>query len=111
MCLASVLLVWALDPLIYVLARRLPPTRFGAHYPLTRGELNPYEAEWRSEFMRDLQARPPVQIVIADHDQNNLLPKSSLYYIDDFPEFRQFLVQHYRGAGSAGRFHILSRVQ
>ena len=101
------MLVWALDPLVYYLSRRLPPSRFGAHYPLTRGPLNPYEAEWREEFMRDLRANPPARIVIADHDQNNLLPKASIYYIEDFPEFRAFLVENYRGEGNAGRFHIL----
>jgi hypothetical protein len=104
------ILVWAMDPLIYYLAERLPPSRFGAHYPLTRGELNPFEAEWRREFMQDLEAHPPVRIVIADHDQNNLLTKSSLDYIDDFPELRAFLVESYTPEGDAGRFNILRRV-
>ena len=101
------ILVWALDPLIYYLAQRMPPSRFGAHYPLTRGELNPFEAEWRRQFMQDLAARPPARIVIADHDENNLLPKSSFHYIDDFPEFRSYLVQGYTSEATAGRFYIL----
>ena len=59
---------------------------------------------------RDLRANPPATIVVAEHDQNNLLAKASLYYIEDFPEFRAFLVENYRGEGAVGRFHVLMPV-
>jgi 4-amino-4-deoxy-L-arabinose transferase-like glycosyltransferase len=106
------IMVWALDPLINYLAERMPPSRFAGHYPLTRGELNPYEAEWRREFMQDIKAHPPELFLIADHDQNNLMPMSSLHYIDEFPEFKAFLSENYKPEGNTGtdRFYTLRRV-
>jgi hypothetical protein len=102
-------LVWALDPVINYLSGRMPPTRFGVHYPLTRGARNPFENEWRRRFLADLEARPPAAVVVADGDGNNLLPKPSIRYLDDFPVFRRWLQRNYTPDIRAGRYYVWRR--
>jgi 4-amino-4-deoxy-L-arabinose transferase-like glycosyltransferase len=101
--------VWAIDPLIHFLSQRMPPSRFGGHFMLTRGARNPLEAKYRAEYMADLEERSPAMIVVADRDTNNLLDKPSIRSIDDFPAFREYLNRHYRPDVQVGRFYLWRR--
>jgi len=87
--------VWGFDPLINYLSGRRPPTRFGFDYPLTRGATNPFDDAYRREFMADLRAGPPLYIIVADKDANNLMGKTSKEYLGQFPELQGLLDEGY----------------
>jgi len=101
--------VWAFDPLINYVSARRSPTRFGYLYPLVGGDRNPYQTEWRREFMQVLRAGPPTYVVVGRADRNNLMSKTSLQYLEDFPEFRSYLLEAYRVEAEAGRYMIMRR--
>lgn len=89
------LVVWGFDPLINYDAGRDTPTRFGYHYPLTREPLQDLQVQWREEFLRDVKQHPPLYVVVADNDPNNLTPRTSRDYLDRFPEFERWVVTGY----------------
>ncbi|MBN1991574.1 MAG: glycosyltransferase family 39 protein [Anaerolineae bacterium] len=88
-------LVWGFEVLVNYLSGRPSPTRFGYNYPLSRGRENVVEQAYRAEFMQALQANPPLYILILDQDVNNLMPKTSRQFLNDFPEFKSYLNNHY----------------
>ena len=89
-------LVWGFEPIINYLADRRSPTRFGFHYPLTRGAQNPFEAAYRREFMAKLSQEPPLYVLVADFDQSNLQPQSSKELLRLFVELNDFVEKNYR---------------
>jgi len=101
--------VWAFDPLINYLSGRLSPSRFGYLYPLVGGDRNPFQTGWRREFMHVLRAEPPAYVVVGRADGNDLMSKTSLEYLEDFPEFQSYLLEGYRVEGEVGRYMILRR--
>jgi hypothetical protein len=88
-------LVWAFDPVIYYLAGRHSPTRYGHPYPLAMVKGNPCLAQWRREFMQDLERRPPAMIVVGVRDSVNVTGRTSEAVLREFPAFRRFLTESY----------------
>jgi len=97
--------LFGFDALLYFLADRLPPTRFGYDYPIV-GDIAPYREREREELLRDLRRNPPVQIVVEHRDANNLMRYSSNISLLSFPELQQFLRENYRPRASTARFDI-----
>ncbi len=57
--------IWGFEPLTLFLAGREAPTRFVFAVPLVSSWT---PARWQEEFMRDLEARPPVLFGVMRHD-------------------------------------------
>ena len=102
-------LVWGFEPIINYLAGRRSPTRFGFHYPLTRGAQNPFEVSYRREFMEKLAQGPPLYILVVDFDQNNLQPLSSKELLQQFVELKNFVEKNYRLETVIEHFEIWRR--
>ncbi len=88
-------LVWGFEPLSNYLSGRRPPTRFGYHYPLTADPQNRYVRRYRKEFLEALRSHPPAYVVVFDQDPNNLTPRPSRAYLEDFAELSAFLRSGY----------------
>ncbi|HEY3398913.1 MAG TPA: glycosyltransferase family 39 protein [Armatimonadota bacterium] len=103
-------LVWGFEPQIYYLADRRCPTRFGFDYPLyAAAERDPaLGAKWQGEFLRDLNAHPPTYLVVADNDQNDLLPLTSRALWESRPELVAFR-EGYRAEVALGIFTLWRR--
>ena len=93
---ADTVFVWGFEPLIYFLADRAPASRFLYTVPLVTA-WSP--AEWRAEFVRDLEEKGPPFIVVA---HNDVLPwmtgrrDDSAAQVHSFGEFRSLLEGRYR---------------
>lgn len=99
-------LVWGFDVMVNYLSGRSSPSRFGYNYPLVRGSENVFEPAYRAEFMQNLQANPPRYILILDEDKNDLLKKTSREYVNDFPEFKDYLNTEYQLETTIEHFSI-----
>ena len=104
--------VWGYEPLVYYLADRRPASRFYATYPLvirTPGaELTPLQLRWREEFMRDLEHVYPAYIAVVRDDDWWWSPArmTSEQLLNDFPEWKMFIENHYVPEYEIGRFLI-----
>jgi hypothetical protein len=87
--------LWGFDALVYFLADRQAPTRFGFSYPLVVDATEPRRQK-RDELMRDLCKEPPAMFLVQTHDGNNLTTRSSGELLAEFPALQQFLDDHYR---------------
>jgi len=88
-------LVWGFETVINFLSDRLSPTRFDYNYPLVAGATTPYQATYRVEFMRNINVNRPTYIVVADNDENILMPSTSKQTLLHFPELTDFMRAHY----------------
>lgn len=97
---ADPLLVFGLEPGLYVLADRMPPTRFAYDQPLVtdpRGNsaFASYRETMRSQFMRDLQKKPPLYIVVIENDATGIEPEDSYTQMKAFPALRDLIEKNY----------------
>jgi len=90
-------LVWGFQALVNFLAERRSPTRYVFNYPLTfdRPE-SAFRVEARRTFLRDLEERPPVYIVLVTNDVNPLQRVDSYALVAGFPEFHDVIRRYYR---------------
>ena len=93
-------LVFGLEPAINFLAERRPPTRFAYDQPLTadpRGNAGfaAYQAGLRREFLGDLQAHPPVYVVVVEKDVTSVEPIESYQQMLAFTDFHDWLERNY----------------
>lgn len=88
-------LVWGMEPVIYALSGRLPPTRYGVSIPLVLGTDTPVRRSAQEQFAVDLASRRPAAIVVLDNDRNQLLPRDSRELLTEVPELEQLLVRSY----------------
>lgn len=103
------LYVWGYDPMIYLLADRASSSRFIYAFPMM-SDWAP--ASWQSEFMDELQARPPVYF-IAQHNQggpwitgHEIDPAD---YIARFPALQQWLDAGYDKEAEMGDYVLYRR--
>jgi hypothetical protein len=87
--------LWGFDALVYILAERQAPTRFGFLYPLVV-DAPEYRQRKRDELMRDLCKNPPAMFLVQTHDGNNLTPHAGEQSLRDFPALQGFLTSRYR---------------
>jgi hypothetical protein len=87
--------LWGFDAIVYFLADRQAPTRFGNLYPLVADAPEAQRLE-REELMRDLCKQPPAMFLVQTHDAINLTVRSSDELLKEFPALERLLVEHYR---------------
>ena len=87
--------VWGFDPLIYYLSDRKCISRFIYNFPLLwKGE----NAEFRKEFMSELEKNNPKLIIVASNDPLYFISgynEDSKQLVKRFPEFDTFLNSKY----------------
>lgn len=105
--------VFGLEPGLYVQADRLPPTRFAYDLPLVaEADAPPFSARrqaWREEFIEDLILRPPLYIVINQNDRNPTEPQDSLSQVRGFEDFQGLLDRSYHLETRLGYYNIFVR--
>ena len=87
--------VWGFDPAMYLLAGRPSASRFLLSFPLMSDWAPPRR---RSEFIQKLKASRPSYIVVQRGQPGNWIVGHDVdlaEYVDQFPEFRQFLESGY----------------
>ncbi len=89
-------LVWAVDPLVNLIAGRLAPGRFIYNYPIVAEEV-PVAARdrYKQIFMQELERNPPQIIAVAEGDSSPITPLDSLQLLADFPAFGAVLTNDY----------------
>ncbi len=89
-------LVWAVDPLVNLIAGRLAPGRFIYNYPIVAEEV-PVTARdrYKQIFMQELARNPPQIIAVAEGDSSPITPLDSLHLLADFPAFGAVLTNDY----------------
>lgn len=89
------ILVWGMEPVVYVLSGHAPPTRYGVNLPLVLGDDAPVRRRALAQFAADLAARRPYAIVVLDGDRNQLLDRTSRELLDRAPALQQLLARSY----------------
>jgi hypothetical protein len=108
--------IWGYESLVYYLAERTAASRFQMTHPLVMrvpGEpLTPMQQRWRAEFISDLTRRPPAYIAVVRGDRWWWAPeeRTSEELLDDFPEWKSLIEQHYALDHTIGRFRVFRRV-
>jgi len=70
------------------------PSRHFYSLPFWMGEKSPLQARYRTEFMRDLQARPPEYVVVSTRQAARIVGRAVA--LEEFPAFFEFLRGGYR---------------
>lgn len=84
---------------LYVLAGRFAPTRFAYDQPLVSeakylmGKLS--RQALRHEFIKEIDARPPLYILVIRNDQTSIEPEDSYTQMQAFPELKQRIDREY----------------
>jgi hypothetical protein len=84
--------IWGWNTSILLLSNRRTVSRFGYSMPLLKGEGSPIRDSYRTEFLREINARPPEYIVVAPQAE---LILGAVYDLDSFPEFAEFVRSGY----------------
>ena len=104
--------VWGFDALVYYLAERRAASRFQSTTPLVvrvpGRPLTAMQQAWRSEFMTSMHDNPPAIIAVVQQDDWWWAPdrQSSWQLLDDFPEWKAFIFDHYTRDADIGRFAV-----
>jgi hypothetical protein len=108
----DVIYVWGFDPVIYLLADRPSASRFIYSLPLT-SDWAP--RSWQSEFMRELEAHPPVYVVAQPgwYDPSSigsaLDSGSGTFFYSYFPALRLWLERNYQPEAAINGYRVLRR--
>jgi hypothetical protein len=99
---------------LYVLAKRFAPTRFAYDQPLVTdpgdsAEFARYRDALRAEFIADLEAAPPVYIVVMEDDRTGIEPEDSYTQMQSFPELKERIEQYYQLETIIEDYHIFRR--
>ena len=106
---ADYVLVWGAEPMIYTLADRRSPSRFGFISPLVTGEETPYYRDYRAEFMSAIQQHPPRYVAVVDNDATVVKPETSKQSLFKFPELIEYVTAHYTFETSIERIDLWKR--
>jgi hypothetical protein len=104
--------VWGYESLVYYLAEREAASRFQTSHGLVMRvpghELTPMQQRWRAEFMRAVRQRPPRYVAVVRGDNWWWAPgeQTSEQLLDDFPEWKRFIDEHYVLEHTVGRFLV-----
>jgi len=74
--------------------------------------LTPMQERWRAEFISDLTKRPPAYIAVVRGDRWWWAPeeRTSEELLNDFPEWKALIEQHYALDHTIGRYLVFRRV-
>jgi hypothetical protein len=100
--------LWGFDALVYFLADRNSASRFGFNYPMVVGT-SAHKESAKHELMETLLQNPPKLILVEDNDSNNLMPRTSRQYLDEFPELQKFIFTRYATATNNRQFVVYAR--
>ena len=69
------------------------------------------QERWRTEFLRSVAEQRPRYVVVVRDDNWWWAPeeRTSEQLLDDFPQWKQFIEEHYTVEHSIGRFQIHAR--
>jgi hypothetical protein len=109
--------VWGGAAIIYYLAHREASSRFQASTSLVAhapgGDITPLQADWRREFLLELENRPPKYFIVEDNDwptymglANNENSPQLLY---EFSDLSKWLVSGYHLEGTIDNFRIYGK--
>jgi hypothetical protein len=104
--------VWGHESLVYYLADRDSASRFHTSNPLvarpTGWTLTPMQLRWRKEFMRDVREMRPRYIAVVREDNWWWSPgqQTSEQLLDDFPSWKQFILDRYSLENEIGRYLV-----
>ena len=106
-------LVFGYEPLVNYLSGRPAPTRFEIDYPLTFQPLSERAEEtrqrWRSQFMTELQNRPPRFVVLVDNDLNAIEMETSKVQAAMFEQFWTWLNKNYEKSDTIEDFSFYEK--
>jgi hypothetical protein len=107
---AQAVLIVGFEPAIYFLSQRVPATSLLYSFPLY-----PSFNNWglRERLMREITTYPPAMIVVARHDAIPWVTGSNMdsrQLVDDFQEFRNYLIAHYQKYSELEDFLLYGRV-
>ncbi|MFO8056443.1 MAG: hypothetical protein R6V10_04020 [bacterium] len=93
-------LVFGLEPGLYIAAERFAPTRFAYDQPLVtrpRGNdaFRAYRSRLRSEFLSDISENPPVYIIVIENDATSIEPQESYEQMKEFASFYELVKRDY----------------
>jgi|GEM_PF-1410050 len=93
-------LVFGLEPGLYITAGRFAPTRFAYDQPLVTGpgdseSFRSYRAKLREEFLADLSDNPPVYIIVIENDETSIEPRDSYNQMKEFAAFHEIINRDY----------------
>jgi hypothetical protein len=76
------------------------------------GELVPMQQRWRREFMQSVSEREPTYVAVVRQDNWWWSPEqqTSEQLLDDFPEWKAFIENHYALEDTVGRYLIYRRL-
>jgi len=107
--------VWGHESLVYYLAERAAVSRFQTSNPLVvhppGKTVSSMQQRWRKEFMQDMHSTPPAYIAIV-HDDNwwwSPGQQTSWELLDEFPEWKQFILANYTTQTRIGRFEVFRK--
>ncbi len=97
---ADPVLVFGLEPGLYVASDRFPPTRFAYDQPLVtdpgeRASFRRYRSRLREEFLADLSQSPPAYIIVIENDATSIEPADSYEQMKDFSAFHELIKSDY----------------
>jgi hypothetical protein len=98
------LFVWGHWSMIYYLAERKNPTRFGVDPPLSLS--HPSQHTWQQECIQDLRTHLPQYVIVATDDVTPFEPTASELQLSTFPEFAGLLNTKYVYDRRVGSFKV-----
>lgn len=105
-------LVWGFEPGVNFLSRRQSPTRFLYDWYLTSGNINPErQGRYWSIFWQEVEATPPVCLVVVHHDANPVERLDSATQLAANPQLVDWLAAHYDSELRIGDFEIYRRTR
>jgi hypothetical protein len=101
-------LMWGWDAFVNVLSARKSPTRFGYSLPLVTA--GPLHSRYRALFLAEIEHSPPRYIIVDAQEPWDLMDRTGLQLLEDFPEFRQFVSNRYTLVSKVNAFQLFTRL-
>jgi len=103
--------IWGVAPVLYFLSGRAAGSRFGYYYPLYAGEHSEFRSRYRAEFLGEVRDSAPKYVVLHElaEGQNSLSRKPAMRHLEEFPEFVEYIENHYTLERNIENFHLWRR--
>ncbi len=89
--------IWGLEPLVYYVADRRAPTRYGFRYPITASLAGAPSVgrPMLERLLSDLENAPPTYFIVVDNDLNNLQLRTSRDEYLRIKQLTEFMASRY----------------
>lgn len=98
--------IWGAQAVIHFLSGRRSPSRFMTCEPLVVPWVPPH---FREEYLEALRRAPPKYWLVTHGDGTPFLPQFYEYYLDEWPELKQFVAKTYVWETKIGQTDIYRR--